>query len=423
MRLLISLAAVVLIAFPSTTPCEQPQIRSAEEHVPGISQEKDASPSTQNTDTLPARVLIPGVPFISWRESAQYKGEDSEIANPSLPAAFSMLLEYWGKDRKLLDRADFDPESSGFKVIAGNKDNKTWTTTDVKSSLARGIPVLVSLPLTPMAHPLFSTFEIMVNLTQEIGVELNDEGRPRSNALGRMLSLEEMQKIKEHLNMSPIQESVVIASRLVIGYDDDKKTFMVHDPSFGPVFELRYTDFDRMWAAVDRSYVTFFPDDLSQGKTYGRSVTAYPARTPDEKAATHFVYGYALDCLGRLDEGKEHFEKGLSIPMISKGYRFLLLFELALNLGERNDIPGAIEAAEKAKAILPEHPLPWGFLSQLYTISPDKGNRKKAKEAGEKAKTLEADEEGVKIVADTLPSDFFIEYLAGVRGWGGGVKP
>jgi hypothetical protein len=363
------------------------------------------------------------VPFISWRESAQYKGEDSEIANPSIPATFSMLLEFWGKDRKLLDRADFDPESSGFKVIAGNKDNKTWTTNDVKSSLARGIPVLVSLPLTPMAHPLYSTFEFMVKLNQKIGVELKDEGRPRSNALGRMLSLEEMQKIKEHLGTSPIQESVVMASRLVIGYDDDKKTFMVHDPSFGPVFELSYTDFDGMWAAVDRSYVTFFPDDLSQGKTYGRSATAYPTRTPDEKAATHFVYGYALDCLGRLDEGKEHFEKGLSIPMISKGYRFLLLFELALNLGERNDIPGAIEAAEKAKAILPEHQLPWGFLSQLYTISPDKGNRKKAKEAGKKAKTLEADEEAAKIVADTLPSDFFIEYLAGVRGWGGGVKP
>ncbi|HSG06537.1 MAG TPA: hypothetical protein VLB09_09075, partial [Nitrospiria bacterium] len=170
-------------------------------------------------------------------------------------------------------------------------------------------------------------------------------------------------------------------------------------------------------------YSTFVPDALSQGKTSGHSVSTYRTRTPDEKAATHFVYGYALDCMGRLDEGKEHFEKGLSIPGISKGYQFLLLFELALNLGEQKDIPGAIEAAEKATALLPEHPFPWDFLSQLYTISPDKGSQKKAKEAGKKAKTLGADEEALKTVADSLPADFFIEYLAGVRGWGGGVKP
>lgn len=402
MRFLLSLAVAILAAFPSAALGEQPQAGSAK------------------AGALPAQVLIPGVPFIGWREAARLKPEDSDITNPSISATLGMLLEYWGKDRRLLERADHDLESSGLKVTSGNRDNKPWTIIDLKISIARGVPVLVSLPLTPAAHPLHSTFEILVKLNQTIGVELNDEGRPRSNALGRMVSLEDMQKIKEQLKTNPLRESVWMASRLVIGYDDERKNFVVHDPSFGPAFELGYADFDRMWAAVDRGYAVFAPVDLPQGKTAGPSVSAYRPRTPDEEAAMHFVYGYALDCVGRLDEGKEHFEKGLSVAGIGKGYRFLLLFELALNLGERNDIPGAIETAEKAKALLPEHPFPWGFLSQLYTISPDKGNRTKAKEAGKKAKTLETDEKALKIVADTLPADFFIQYLAEFRGWGGG---
>lgn len=404
---------------------QPPQTEGMLKDASGIAGAKDNSVflAPQKRGDLPPKALAPGVPFISWREAAQLKYEDSEITNPSVAATIGMALEYWGEDRKMFEQADYDLEAHGFKILGGNQDNQAWTVADIKRSLVRGVPVIVSLPLTPFGHPLYYTFEMFVVLGQVKDVELKDKGQPRSNALGRIVSLEDLRKIEEQIKTNPLRESVHMASRLVIGFDDDRKVFLVHEPSFGPVFEISYDDFDGMWAAVHRAYSTIVPADPSRMTRTDRSAANYRPRTPQEQAAMHFVYGYALDGVGRLDEARGHFEKGLSIQRIGKGYEFLLLFELALNRGERNDIAGAIEAAEKATTLLPEHPFPWDFLSKLYTIRTDKGSRMKAQEARKKAEALKGDQEAQKIVAAALPADFLILYLSGVRGWGGDANP
>ncbi len=336
---------------------------------------------------------------------------------------YAMILEFGGKDRKILEQADFETELNKFNT-SSSKISKAWTTTDLKASIARGVPVYVFLPLIPVAHPLYLMFEMGITLGQVKGVELTDKGRPRSNALGRMVSLEDFGKIYEQMNlMNPINESVYAAARLVIGYDDNKKVFIVHDPSFGPAFEISYDDFDKMWQATDRNYGVMSPNDYSERVPEENPSHVYRDRTPDEQAAMHFVYGYALDCLGRLVEAEEHFKKGIAIPRISKGYEFLLRFELALNLVERGDFVHAPEEAEKAKALVPELPLTWDFLAKAYMASPGKGNQEKANEAEKKAKALQKDQQALKIVARTLPSDFWIQYLAPVRGWGGETSP
>lgn len=423
--LIVVFSSSIVFADQAVQQTEQPaQARDMQEQQADIAgtMDNDALPATRESETLPDKVLVRGVPFISWREAAQIKYVEKDILNPSWAASSGMIWEYWGKGREILEGTGQEA-TSGFQVISGRESGQAWDIRDLKTSLARGIPVDVSLPLTPEAHPLYMTFEIMITFGQVTGVELKDQGRPRSNALGRMVSLEDLQKVKEQMKTNPIMESVVLASRLVIGYDDERKVFIVHDPSFGPAFEIRFDDFERMWAAADRNYFLVIPDGYPKGMPERPSIPDYRPRTSDEKAATHFAYGYALDCIGRLEEGAKHFETGLEIPEIAKGYQFLLYFELALNRGERSDFAGAVEAAEKATAILPEHPGAWDFLSKAYRIHPEGGDRRKARKAEKKAKALQGDQQAQKIVAATIPANFFIQYLGSIRGWGGeGLK-
>lgn len=416
--LLIPVLLSFSMAFAEQAPPPQGQETRQDQVEAAVPTKSDAETETQDRAAIPGKSCISGVPFMSWREAAQIDYLQKEIVNPSMPAACGMMWEFWGRDRKAPLSGDKKADE-GLKVLGGNKENRPWSVEDLKACLARGIPVVVALPLTPEAHPLYFTFEIMIKYGGIKNVQLIDEGRPRSNALGRMMSLEDLLKIKGQGGMNPIMESVLIARKLVIGYDDERKVLILHDPSFGPALEIGYSDFERMWEAADRNYMAVIPEGHQEKMATGPSVPDYRARTPEEQAAMHFVYGYALDCLGRLEEGSRHFEEGLRIEGISPEYRYLLLFELALNRGERSDWAGAIEAAELATASLPEHPGAWAFLADLYKIYPEGGDRKKAKNAAKKAKSLEKDQKAQETVAMVLPADFFIQYLGGVRGWGG----
>jgi tetratricopeptide (TPR) repeat protein len=357
-----------LLFIPSIAFGETEHIETAEQQVPGY---------PQKADTIPPRILIPGVPFTSWQEASRLEYSDKGVINPSIIASYGMVFEFWGKNRKLLEKAD-SFELSGLQRSSDRQSGKAWTVVDLKASLAKGIPVVISLPLTPYAHPLYMTFEMGIALGQIKGVELKDQGRPRSNALGRMVSLEDLEKIKGQMdNLNPVRESVIAALRLFIGYDDDRKVFIVHDPSFGPAFEIGYDDFDKMWSLADNNYSIMFPADLPQEIPEELPAAHYRNRTPDERAAMHFVYGYALDCVCRLADGKAYFEKGLSTAGISKGYEFLLRFELALNLAEQGDIVRAIEEAEKATSLLPEHPAPGTFYRKRTGLTPKEAIEKR----------------------------------------------
>ena len=400
-------------------PAQQLQAQEVQSQQTGIVSATDngAAPAAQKTSTLPANALISEVPFISWRGAAKLKYKEKEILNPSSAATFGMVLEYWGKSRKMLESSE--DAISGFQIVSSRKSGKAWSVHDLKASVAQGIPVIVPLPMTPEAHPLYMVFEMMIVFGQVKNVDLKDQGRPRSNALGRMVSLEDLRKIQEQAEMNPALESTIMASRLVIGYDDSRKTFIVHDPSFGPAFELPYEDFEKMWAVTDGSYVVVSPKDLSERTPARHAGTAYRPRTSDEQAAMHFVYGYALDCIGRLAEGAKHFEQGLELPGVSKGYQFLFHFELALNRGEQGDFAGAVAAAEKATEVLPEHATAWAFLSKAYMVYPEGGDRGKARNAEKKARAMGEDKRAQNVVAATIPADFFVPYLGSIRGWGG----
>ncbi|MGE5189981.1 MAG: hypothetical protein ACM3NF_08000 [Gemmatimonadota bacterium] len=401
-------------------PAQRLQAQEVQRRQTGIASAMDngAAPAAQKTSTLPAKALISGVPFISWKDAAKLKYGEKEILNPSWAASYGMVLEYWGGSRTMLESSE-QIAMSGFEIVSSRESGKAWGVDDLKGSVARGIPVMVTLPVTPDAHPLYLTFEMMIVFGQVKNVDLKDQGRPRSNALGRMVSLEDLTNIKEQAKMNPALESTIMAGRLVIGYDDSRKSFIVHDPSFGPAFEIRYEDFEKMWALTDGSYLVVSPKDFPERTPATLAGTAYRPRASDEQAAMHFVYGYALDCIGRLAASAKHFEQGLAIPGVSKGYQFLFQFEMALNRAEQGDFAGAVAAAEKATEVLPEHPAAWAFLSQAYMVYPEGGDRERARKAEKNAKAMGEDKRARKVVATTIPADFFVTYLGPIRGWGG----
>ena len=71
----------------------------------------------------------------------------------------------------------------------------------------------------------------------------------------------------------------------------------------------------------------------------------YPERLPDDEAAVHFVFGYALSSNGRVEEAESHLRKGLTIPGIGKGYQFLFFNELAVHYAATGRTDEAIVAA------------------------------------------------------------------------------
>jgi tetratricopeptide (TPR) repeat protein len=286
----------------------------------------------------------------------------------------------------------------------------------LKGYLARGIPAVIGLPLTPYGHQLPLTHELMLKSGAVKGVTLGPEG-PNSGNIGRIIALEDVDKFTGAPGApDPLTESVYQAWRVAIGYDNERRMMILNDPSFGPAWEVPYEQFEAMWDRTGHGCAATYPpnfEDIQAKRTAG----PYRPRTPQERAAEHYVYGYALASTRKLKEAEEQFREGLSIPEIGRGYEELLYYELALDLRERNDIPGAIEAARKATEALPEDANPWGFLGKTYLLSQEKDARRKSTEANKRAEALMKDQRAQQIVASTIPSDFWIQPLGSLRGW------
>src|SRR5205807_4815474 len=94
----------------------------------------------------PPRALILGVPFIAWSEAANLDYANKNIVNPSLPASEGMVLEYWGRDLTPLQQEEL--QVPGW--VASGGDGGTFDS--LKLDVARGIPVVVCLAMTPIAH-------------------------------------------------------------------------------------------------------------------------------------------------------------------------------------------------------------------------------------------------------------------------------
>lgn len=350
-----------------------------------------------------ARVLIAGVPFISWGEARRLDYQDKDILNPSFAASLGMLLQFWGQDLALLKRIDdaLPSQPGGWGVV---ESGTAKSLEDLKPYIARGLPVLVSLALTPVAHPLDP---LRFAMASQRGFKFPDGGL-HSGILGRMVPLATFQELGDLLKIGPV-ESLFVAARLIIGYDDEKGVLILHDPTFGPAFEIHYDRFEMMWAGPwKRFYLIPHPSDSSGSPQNRPPAPAYPPRTPDQQAAAQFVLGYAHSSIGRVAAGEQFLRAGLATPGVGKHYQHLLLFELALHAQARGHRDEAIGLARRAIELLPEHSRPWQFIGEIHKSSPWGLSEKEGSEAEAKAEALCADPKAQQTVAESLGRDFLI---------------
>lgn len=416
---------------------------------PVVAQDRtDATP----VDALPPKALILGVPFVGWSEAAQLDYPNKDILNPASIAVSMMQQKFWGRDPTRFNL--FAPRVFVQAEWLGGDGTIGLGLEDLKRPVARGIPVYVQLTLTPYANPM----SVAARLDRQRaswgksrdaqgGVQLSfaevrqmidlaykkpQTGEASSGALGEMATLETLRRLgassgpyqnqrgemrsAEYLHL---RESLYSSPRLLIGYDDERRVMIVHDPSFGPALEIGYDDFDIMWRYKGRVYDAATPAGFESILAKRTSAVPYPARTPDMQAALQFVTGYALAQIGRTGEAVAAFERGLALPNVGPGYRFMLAFEAAhLHIAEHR-ADAAVAALRLATDAIPQGRDAWGMLAKLYRQNPalPDGDRL-AVEAETRLKSVCCDRAAWIKFVNTVPRDFYVEGLAQERGWG-----
>lgn len=347
-------------------------------------------------------MVIEGVPFVSWSEAARLDYPDKDVLNPSLAAAWAMISRYWGRE-SVAELMEGDEESWG--TIRPSQNGSLG---DLKTALRMGGPLVVMPALTPWAHPMPGSALLMMQ-TGRVKMPRELRSPPTSGLLGVMASFKTIKRLR-WLPVSPFQEALRVAARVMVGYDDQKGIILLHDPSFGPALEVTYSDFETMWRPAGAWYMTVQPREPAAAPT--QSAVSHAEPSPDQQALRHWVYGYALASIGKIDEAAQEYRRGLEIPDISGGSRHVLLLELALCHRENGDNAAAIEAARQAADVIPEHHVAWTFLEQLHAESSLKGRDELAREYSSKADRLEANPRALEVVAETLPQDILLPWTA-----------
>lgn len=345
--------------------------------------------------------LIPGVPFVSWSEAASMAYANKEVLNPSSVAATLMYLKFWLPGAGIEDTAISD----GWMRISRDKTDLAT----LKKIVADDLPVLVPMALTPFAHPVTSDAFL-----SGLNPLLPENKGPYGGALGELMQLPVLADLAGDTPGILISQSSHVVIRLVIGFDDTKKVFIMHDSTFGPAWEVSYDDFDRMWSPWGRKLDVILPPDWGQKLVDHNYNSIYQIRSVYDKAAFHYVYGVSLASVGLMDESLKHLEEGAALAGLSDGYRFLFLKELAI-LYSQQDLDKSIQLAEQALEIIPEDYSLWWITSILYTRAKLDD---KAGVARNKANSLASDQQALKKMALALPKDFWIQPLANIRGWG-----
>lgn len=239
-----------------------------------------------------------------------------------------------------------------------------------------------------------------------------------------MVPLAAFREVADALNIKGgAWESLLMSERVVIGYDDGRQVVILHDPSFGPAWEVPYGDFEKMMEVSKGLGITGYqvirPANAAEASARRASASPYRPRTPDERAAEHFVYAYALGSVWREADALEQLREGLAIPGIGKGYQHLLLFELAVHEWIEGHTEDAITTALKAAELVPEHFRPWQFLAKAYRDSSAADSAQKASAAADKARTLCSDSRALNVVGEVLGRDFFVVGCNPLRLLGG----
>lgn len=302
--------------------------------------------------------LLRGVPFVSWADAPALEHSPGVRANPSIPACQLMIIKYWGDGpiRSVLSADSLGPPADWDKWhVGGGKANGL---DDLKKPISDGFPACVSTGITPVGHswgspllPVSGPFP-----AQKLG--------PRSDLLGVIAPYEMFKLVMPVL----LNEVVTAANRVVVGYDDDREVLTLHDPSFGPAWEVPYEEFDKMWQPMERHYVVTYPPDAPARIAKRREAGPYRPPSINERAALNYVTGYAQSCAQAHEMAQESFRKGLELPGVRPGYRHLFFIELAVQAMSRGDNATAVDLLRSAAQLIPQHSLPWRMLLAINAV-------------------------------------------------------
>lgn len=356
-------------------------------------------------DPVEGKAIMDGVPFVAYHEVRGEVFPDSNILNPSFTAVAMMMYRYWGGDFYEAARTRGKLPGWESSSAAGGK------LADLKALVARGVPVSVSPATTPDAHRLYLVPKMCATL-RDVAY---DPPRPTSGALGEMVTLAAIDQLREGGCEVGLNDSVYVAARLVVGYDDERAVLVLHDPSLGPNLELGYEQFERMWAVTGAKYWAEHPETLPAIPP-GR-VDAVRGRTADDAAAVAVFRAYGLEVGGRYAEAEPVLREALGLEGVGAGRRHLLLLELGATLNETGRADEAIAALRAANAEFDGYWLAHRMLADLLACCGDRAGKKEARRELERAKKL-CSAEAQRRVADVLGRDFHVMGCKGeMLGW------
>jgi tetratricopeptide (TPR) repeat protein len=378
--------------------------------MPAAFGQADVPETTTATDGLPTSYYIEGVPFVSWGEAADFDYPNSNVLNPSYTAASQMVWRYWGVSLDPVTGwpADELPDGAYRSVESASLE-------DLKREIAQNHPVEIYPAITVHAHYLYVTVKILSMLSKDADYDLEQKG-PTSGMLDEMVSIDAfMNAVSRGCPKNLISDSVYIAARVVVGYDDARGVMVIHDPVFGPDWEVSYEDFQQMWRFVF-NHMTVTQFDVA-GVERRPAEIAHPPRTPDHDAAFALFNGYALSAVNQLEAAEAELRRGLAIDGISMRYQHLLRVELGSLLADTRRPDEAIKVLHEAVEIYPDHFRAWGELGNAYRDKGDRKSRRKAEAAFDAMKKLCTTETEGRVALE-LGRDFFIAGCRGAKlGW------
>jgi len=255
--------------------------------------------------------------------------------------------------------------------------------------------------MTAIAHNPGPGAAAMMAMTDSATREALERGASASGVLGQMVALDTLRRWGQVVGAETLRESALMACRVVIGYDDPRKVIILHDPSFGPAWELSYADFETMWSFWGRFYAATYPNDFARVLAKRSAASPYPARTAAQHGAEEYAYGYALASVGRRNEAEARLRAGLAIPGLPSGYRHLMLLEIGRLAAARHDTASAVATYREAGNLLPQDNRSWLFLGQLL-------QRQQADSLLGRAAALCADSAAQEAAWRALPHDYII---------------
>ena len=365
---------------------------------------------SESTEPLPAQHYIEGVPFVSWGEAAGFEYPNWNVLNPSYTAASQMVWRYWG--------VPLDP-TTGWP--AGELPDGSYlavekaSLADLKRHLALDRPIEVVPAITAHAHYLYVTVKMLSMFSKDADYDLEQVG-PTSGMLDEMVSIDAfMNAVSKGCPKNLISDSVYIAGRVVVGYDDTREIVILHDPIFGPDWEVSYEDFLQMWRfAFNKMTVPRF-DEV--GYERQPAAPAHPVRTADHDAAFALFNGYSLAAVNKLKEAEAELRRGLALEGISVRYQHLLRVELGSLLAHTRRLDEAIAVLREAIEIYPDYFRAWGELGNAYRDKGDRKSKRKAQTAYETMQKLCTTQTEGKVALE-LGKDFFVSGCRGAKlGW------